>query len=326
MQTVEDIEAQAAVWAAKLDAAPDQNHPGLDEWFARDRRHAGALLRAQAMLAAFAPPAEDLVVHDDREETRDRERKSWHFKAVFGSAAGLAIAASIAGFLLIAPTKETYETQIGEVRALALSDGSTVAIDAKSRIEVSYDRASRDVRLDSGKVLFRAVHDARRPFRVILGKVVVTDIGTAFQVDRDDAARTVDVLVTEGAVWVDAPSGRQKLIAGQRARFSQVPVGPGGGSTGQPIRGVSQADIDRTLAWRQGQLELDGESLDIAVAEFNRHSRVQLRVGDRALGRESLYGSFRFDDAAGFARTVAAGLGVEAKAADDVIVIGPDKK
>lgn len=328
VQTVEEIEAEAAVWAAKLDAAPSQDHPELDAWFAQNPRHVGALLRAQAMLAAFTPPVEDLDILDDRTETGEQQTKPWGRMTFFGGAAGvaIAIAASIAAFLLIAPAKETYETEIGEVRALALSDGSTVAIDAKSRIEVSYDKSNRDIRLDAGKVFFRAVHAEKRPFRVILGNVVVTDIGTAFQVDRNDAAQAVDVLVTEGAVWVDAPSGRKKLIAGQYARFSQSSPGSGGKTTLEPVRKVDQADMDRTLAWRQGQLELNGESLDTAVAEFNRHSRVQLRVGDQALGRESLYGSFRFDDASGFARTIAAGLGVDAKTGDGVIVIGPEKK
>lgn len=315
-KSVDALEAEAAAWAARLDAAPDQAHPGLDEWFAQNPRHAGALLRAQAALAVFAPA--------ENGESRPVERgrtATWKRSAILGG--GIAtLAASIAAVLLIGSPNEAYETRIGEVRSLALSDGSSVSIDAKSRIDIDFDARTRDVHLRSGKVLFRATHDARRPFRVIVGTVVITDIGTAFQVADTDADGTVEVLVTEGAVRVDSPAGRVDLVAGQRARFPKAAsdrVRP------EPVR-IALADIERTLAWQNGVLELNGETLDSAVAEINRHSRLQLRVGNRALGRESLYGSFRMDDAAGFARAAAASLGTEARSEADGIVIGPQEK
>lgn len=312
-KSVEALEAEAAAWAARLDAAPDQPHPELETWLAEDSKHAGALLRAQATLAMFDRPSE--------EAEAPRPVRRWQRGAIFGGGAA-ALAASVAAIFLIGTPAESYETQVGEVRSLALGDGSSVAIDAKSRIAVRFGGAQRDIELETGKVLFRAAHDAGRPFRVIADNVVITDIGTAFQVTRDDALRQVEVLVTEGAVRVDAPSGRIELVAGQRARFAQ---------TGtrrlqlQPDR-VATAEIERTLAWRNGKLELNGETLDSAIAEYNRHSRVQLSVANPALGRESLYGAFRMDDAAGFARTVALGLGTEVQTGPDGIVIGPKKK
>jgi len=316
-----DIEAEAAAWAAKLDAAPDHDHPGLDEWFVQDPRHAGALLRAQALLAAFAPV--DDTALSQAEESAAAPPPCWPRRAVLGG--GLTVlAASLAAFLLLTPRPESYETQVGEVRSLALGDGSSVSIDARSRIDLDFDGANRDVHMLAGRVLFRAAHEAKRPFRVILGNVTVTDIGTAFQITRDEGSGAVDVLVTEGEVRVDGPQGRVSLVAGQRASFAQGPSsGPGAAS---PVVRVAAADMDRYLAWRNGQLDLNGETLDSAVAQFNRHSRVQLRVDDAALGRESLYGSFRMDDPASFARTVALGLNAEVRSEDGVIVIAAGKK
>jgi transmembrane sensor len=315
-KSVEDLEAEAAAWAAKLDAAPDRTHPGLDEWFAQDPKHAGALLRAQAMLAMFEPAS---PVEEKPAELAPANAP-WKRRAIMGGGAA-ALAASLAAALLIGRPGESYATQTGEVRSLALSDGSSVAIDAKSRIDIDFDAARRDVHLQAGKVLFRAAH-ARRPFRVIVDDIVITDVGTAFLVTDDEAAGQVDVLVTEGAVMVDGPAGRVSLVAGQRARFAKAPATK---VLPTPLR-VASADIERTLAWREGRLELDGETLDSAVAEINRHSRLQLRVAGAALGRESLYGSFRMDDAAGFARAAAASLGTEARADPDGIVIGTAKK
>lgn len=328
-KSVEELEAEAAAWAIKLDAAPGQDLTGLNEWCARDPKHAGALLRAQAALALFDPiapvenssvivPIEDSTPEESAPE--ESNAPSWRRWAVAGGGAA-ALAASVAALLMIRSPGERYETEIGEVRSVALSDGSSVSIDAKSRIEIAYNATSRDVRILSGKALFHAAHNAQRPFRVIVDTVVITDIGTTFQVADDDPSGNVGVLVTQGAVRVDSPAGRIGLTTGQQAWFSKLATNS---PRPKPVR-MAPADIDRTLAWRDGRLELDGETLDSAVADINRHSRLQLRVGSAGLGQESLYGSFRMDDAAGFARAAALSLGTEMRTEPDGIVIGPEK-
>jgi transmembrane sensor len=277
----------------------------------------GALLRAQATLALFAP--EGGVV--EKEETdAPVAARSWRMPALWFAGAA-AVAASVAAFVLMGAPSESYHTQVGEVRSLALADGSSVSLDADSRIQVAYGSAAREIRLQSGKVLFRATHDVQRPFRVIVDDIVVTDIGTAFQVIDDDAGGSVQVLVTEGVVRVAYPGGHAELVAGQRAAFAKSGRGGARIERGK----VTAADMDRALAWRDGRLDLAGETLDSAVAEINRHSRLRVRISDPALGREQLYGSFRLDDATGFARAAAASLGVTAQVGSQAIVIGPAK-
>lgn len=316
-KSVEQLEAEAAAWAAKLDAAPDHRTHELDAWLQQDAKHSGALLRAQAALALFEP------AFGLREEQTLQTRRAggWGRIALIGT--GLAaVAATVATLVLMPTAKDTFETQIGEVRSLALSDGSSVSIDAKSHIDVAFGTQRRDIHLEFGRVLFRAVHDQYRPFRVIVDDVVITDIGTAFQVTDDEVSGEVEVLVTEGAVRVDSPSGRIELVAGQRRRFAkQVSTPPTA-----PETLIAPADVERALAWREGRIEFDGESLSTAVAQFNRYSRVPIEVGNPALGEEKLYGAFRMDDASGFARAAAASLGTEAHIGADAIVIGTKRK
>ncbi len=334
---------------------PDRDHPGLNEWVSCSPRHVGALLRAQAALALFEPvsaragrtdvgtPGErrpdkrradgrvpDESAPDERAPARDArggraQAGSGHAPAwkrlTFIGGGIAALVASLVAVLLLDPSGERYVTQTGEVRSVALSDGSSVLIDAGSRIDIAFDAGHRDVRMQAGKVLFRATHDARRPFRVTVAQVVITDIGTAFQVTDDDPVGDVEVLVTEGAVRVDSPAGRISLTAGQRARFPKRAMD---GPRPEAVR-LAPTDIERMLAWQEGRLELDGETLDSAVAEINRHNRLHLRVGSPALGRESLYGSFHMDDVTGFARAAAASLGAEARVEQDDIVIDPRK-
>src|SRR3546814_93 len=68
--------------------------------------------------------------------------------------------------------------------------------------------------------------------------------------------------------------------------------------------------IDRALAWRNGKVDLAGDRLDSAVAEFNRYNGRQLTVADPAIAGERLDGVFRTDDPEGFAQAVRITLGV----------------
>lgn len=166
------------------------------------------------------------------------------------------------------------------------------------------------------------MHDEHRPFRVIVDTLVITDIGTIFQVTDEDPAGNVEILVTQGAVSVDSPSGRVDITEGHSAQFSKVALK----GIRPTVNTLAPATIERLLAWREGRLELNGETLSSAVAEINRHNRMQLTITKTALGQEKLYGVFRVDDAVSFAHAAAASLGTQVHIARNNIVIGPLQK
>jgi transmembrane sensor len=312
---VEDIEAEASAWAARIDATSDAVPAGLQEWLERDRRNAGALLRAQASLALVASPAHSVAEHVAEPGGAARWRRS----ASWGLAAA-GVAACVAALLLLVPTTtQQYETDMGEVRTLALSDGSSVAIDARSRLEVDYSQDARQFHLEAGKALFRAQHDEDRPFTVTIGDTTVTDIGTAFQVEQDVGTPTVKVIVTEGAVRVAAPGGNVLLKAGDSGRFSTSSARP----TEPRLTQMSPRDLDRIVAWRSGRLVLSGETLSEAVAQFNNRNRFQIRVVDDRLGAKRLHGVFRLDDPKGFANAAALSVGAQVRPDGDTLLITP---
>lgn len=272
--------------------------PGLDAWLAQDQRHAGALLRAQALLHLLGTGG---VVEEQAAPTPASTpapaRRRWLW-------AGAMAAAGLAALLLVDWDAQTYATDPGETRRVALADGSALTIDSASRLKVDLDKGERTVTLREGRALFQVAHDAARPFRVAVGGVTITDIGTTFQVSRGEAG--VDVLVSAGEVEVVSPAGRLRLVAGQRALFS---------ARGVPVAGaLAPAAMERALAWTSGRIELDGETLAEAVAAMNRHNRRAIRLADPALGAEKLYGAFRLDDPEGFARAAALSLGGRARA------------
>ena len=66
-----------------------------------------------------------------------------------------------------------YVTQKAQVRDVALSDGSRVAIGADSALAVNYTAASRNLQLKNGEAFFEVEHNPDRPFVVQAGRLKV---------------------------------------------------------------------------------------------------------------------------------------------------------
>lgn len=56
---------------------------------------------------------------------------------------------------------------IGEQETYSLRDGSSVALNTRSRVRLDWSDQYRDVHLESGEVLFEVAKDLSRPFRVL---------------------------------------------------------------------------------------------------------------------------------------------------------------
>lgn len=299
----------AAFWAVRL-AADDAGAPERAEaaaWVADDPRRAGQLLRAQAVLhlaTTAAKLSEAAPIVAPKHQARLSRRQ------MIG--AGTLMAASFALALLL-PQSGQVSTDVGEIRQLPLADGSTVALNTASRLRVRYADDVRRLDLPAGEALFRVAPAASRPFVVTAGTVTVTAIGTIFAVRHQQGG--IEVLVTEGIVEVRQRGVQPvRLAAGQRGRF---------GTSAEPIvAAVPPEEAARSLAWRDGRLEFNGEPMADAIGQVNRHNRRTIRLADPALGREPVFGAFRTDDPAGFARAVAASLGQPVAESPREILIG----
>lgn len=294
------IEEAAAAWAMRHPLNPNEQAQ-LERWLAADRRHAGALLRAQAGLSVA-----DKVIAPDRHAParvdggadRDRRSRRWFLGATAGIAA--TIAAIVASPVLLG---ERIATTRGEIRRLPLADGSVATIDADSALRVVLDQDSRRIALLHGQAWFQVAKDRDRPFIVDAGLAQARAVGTAFAVHRTDAG--VRISVTEGrvAVWPSEADGAMTILeAGQFAVFRT--------SEAPPVTSTAPAVIERSLAWRSGEISLENETLSEAVAQFNRYNSQQLVIADPTLGRERLVGLFRIDSPDVFAETLAASLDV----------------
>jgi transmembrane sensor len=305
-KTTREVAEQAAEWATKIDSGSFDvdTDEALRNWLGEDPRRKGALLRAEAALS-FLDRGRALagVV------PKPSPRPIWiRRKFLF---AGIALAAGIAGVAILMTAPHRYDTRVGEIRQVPLSDGSLVAINTQSAVEVTMHPDLREVTLTRGEAWFKVAHDKNRPFIVSAGRIRVRAVGTAFSVHRhDDGA---DVLVTEGVVetWtVGEEERRVRVEAGSKAYVAEY-------EPPKPVQ--ASADIDRSLAWREGQIALEGESLDQAVAQFNRYNTRKLVIADSSLAEEKLVGQFRATEPLTFAEAVATTLGASVSQEGDTI-------
>lgn len=307
----EAMEAAAARWAVRHPLSAE-DRVALDAWLAEHPHHAGALLRAQAALSsidrAIAPAVDDVL------PAAPRSRR-W----VLAGAGGVAAAAALTAVLgLRGGSTERVATAPGEIRRLPLADGSIAAIDTDSELRIALAKDARRIDLRRGQAWFQVAKDRQRPFIVDAGIAKVQAVGTAFSVKRTKGG--VRIAVTEGrvAIWASNASGAVSILdAGEFASF------PSDGTA--PVTGSAPSAIERSLAWREGEIALEGETLDEAVAAFNRYNQQQLIVRDPALGKERLVGLFQLNNPVGFAMTLKATLDAEVTVTPTEIALSKNK-
>lgn len=238
---------------------------------------------------------------------RDTTRRS---VLVWATAASLLLACTLAAlYVLFAPPGQIIETPRGERREVALTDGSVVHVDPETRLRVDYQPNTRRVVLEHGRALFHVAKNPERPFFVQADGTTVRAVGTAFAVEHGSAA--VVITVAEGRVAVLSPTHQTEATP---------TVGPASTSPSTPAipeilvsanqqltveqsgaaEAVHSVDSARALAWADGRLIFENESVDQAVREFNRYNRIQITVDDPALARRPISGVFSAADPESF--------------------------
>jgi transmembrane sensor len=294
---VDDIEHDASRWLAARDAgatSPAQTAE-FNRWLEADIRHRVAYLRLEANWRRIAKLKDLRPLDRDVDPDLLRERPARRPWAV-AIAATLLLAIAAGAYWSQRFAWQTYETRVGVFSRIVLEDGSVVDLNTNSQVRVRLG-AVRELRLTRGEGRFQVAHDASRPFIVAANDAAVRAVGTAFTVRLRDATQ-VEVVVAEGKVAIAAPRVAEAapLAAGESAV-----VQPGRVS----VRPMSPQALEHKLAWTAGRLEFRGETLDDAVAEFNRYNLRQIRLASPALGALRVGGNFKATDPESFAAALA---------------------
>jgi len=300
--------AEAAVWLARLqgDARTPAREAAFKDWLAADPAHQTAFEKATDIWAAL-PGAAQLLGEPARGTAKVVPIDRWRSRPVhaLALAASLVLALGLGTFLMLS-RPAAYSTAIGEQKVATLEDGSRIALNTDSSVEVHYDGAQRLVELDRGEAMFEVAHNSARPFLVRAGDKQVRAVGTSFVVRREGDGVVVTLLQGKVAVTDIRPAAVKPqatyLNPGDRLRA--------------PVGGPAQIDAqsaDAATAWRRGQAMFADTPLADAVTELNRYGGPRLMIDDPRLAGLKISGVFATNDTGEFARAVAAlhGLRVE---------------
>src|SRR5258708_5912532 len=164
-QTASEIDDDAAAWAVRIDARDLEpaDDPELQTWLSADARRHGALLRAQAALS-FLDRGRALAGADDPAAIA-RRGPSRRTLLIGAGAGGGALAAGLGAAVLLGGEVSRYSTGLGEIRQVPLKDGSVVAINTRSAIEVRLGRRPRGVTPPAGGALVGGATGRAAPLR-----------------------------------------------------------------------------------------------------------------------------------------------------------------
>ena len=166
-----------------------------------------------------------------------------------------------------------YTTDVGEQRSVMLEDGSTVVLDAQSRMQVRLSSRDRIIDLD-GQALFSVAHDPTRPFRVRAGRTTIVAVGTEFNVRSEGA---IQVAVLDGVVRLYPHGAAAAGAHDEGESFEKLTrqLIAGEGASVDRNGDVTELKVDRAsvTAWEQRRLIFARVPLDEIVREFNKYNR-----------------------------------------------------
>ena len=316
-ETAEQINDAAGLWAVRHERGLTETEAAeFQAWLDGDTRRLGAYGRMAVTLknteraAALGPSFDPKAFRGSK--PKGLNRRQW-------LAGGSAIAASIAGagIYLAVGRPRSYETRKGEKRVVGLGDGSVITLNTATKLDVNYTGERRLIRLLDGEALFDVAKDAERPFIVQAGDTEVRAVGTSFTVARV-ANTPVQVMVREGIVDVSRP----RLAAEKPTRLpanTRAVVAPE--ATSVQVAAIDTATVGRDLAWQEGRIVIQGETLGAAAAKFARYSDTRIIIEDPSMAAEEVSGVFEANDPITFAKSMALSLNGRAEVGVDEVRI-----
>ena len=273
---------EAVQWHVRLrdTAAAGDARQDWQDWHGADPAHQRAWQRVQAVNAqlAFVPaPLASQALGARPPRSRRNVLRSLAVGLGAGTTAWL-------GWQGLQPGRGTHSTAKGERRDITLADGSLLALDTASAVDVDINAGERVVHLQRGRILIATRADVLdRPFSVTTPHGRVLALGTRFMVSLDEAGRS-HVQVEEKAVRLLPKAGAaQELVAGEQAWFSAAAA-----------QAAASAD-PFAASWQQGGLVAVDIALGALIASLARYRRGYLECAPE-VAQLKVSGAFPVDD------------------------------
>ncbi len=310
MANYDTIRAQAIDWAVRAGDPAFEDWESFTLWLEQNPAHAQAYdavcasVEDAADLLSATPPAND--------DARDDRADNAPFRASRRHWLGGALAASLAlvsGWALWQGNqRDLYrvETVPGQTRTIALDEGGRIDLAGGTVMQLDRDDP-RFGKLERGRALFTIRHDDDAPFTLLVGEDTLVDVGTVFDVRRDN--RSMSVAVSEGAVQYNPEAQNVLVSQGEILRAS---------SDGREytVSSIAPAEVGE---WREGRLTFSASPLEQVAADLTNATGIRFHVAPGAAGAVS--GSVLVEPIREDPLALAPLLGLEVRAEGDRWVI-----
>lgn len=268
-----------------------QNDPGnpvavemICAWRARSPQHEEAWARVSNVHGMSGK-----LLNEKRRIERRESLGLTRRNFAIGSMAALGAGAAAYSFgpSLVLQARADYATDKGEVRRIALPDGSFATLGPQSAIALDFRSDRRRVDLLAGMSFCEVARDPSRPFTVLSGSLRGTALGTAFDVSNDAGILTLSV--DHGLVEVQAdaiPEARLTLSDGE-----WISVDPSSGSIDR-----GQRESGQVATWRDKLIIAEKEPVSALVARISRWMPGRVVIADPFVGRQRVSGVFDLND------------------------------
>lgn len=171
----------------------------------------------------------------------------------------------------------TISTPKGGQYRLRLPDGSRVWLNAQSslRFPTWFEGKERRVEL-TGEAYFEVTHTGadKVPFKVVLGKQTVEVLGTEFNVSGYSDEGDITTTLLTGKVKIDYGTDEAKATG-----LKNVTLSPGQKASVRKLTEeieVSEADIEESIAWKNGQFRFENAELSTIMRQIARWYDVEV--------------------------------------------------
>lgn len=273
----DSVDAQAAEWFSRNRGAnPDPQ--AFAQWLA-EPAHARAYAEFEALWAELG------ALRTTPELKSARRSRGWR--------PALAMAAAVLCALLamnLGAPQTLFSQQIAAqakgVRDIQLPDGSTLSVNANTRLRVDFTAHRRDIHLLQGQLYIDVAPDKERPLWVHSGDAQVRVVGTGFDVRRGQRQLVVTVAHGQVALIPTPDAAPTLLTARQRASFDY--------RSGRLQQ--SQLDDAQVADWRSGHLTFRNRDLASLADELALYRNQPVLLSDPALASYTVSGSLDVND------------------------------
>lgn len=291
----DELRDEAADWLAGMDTGT-ADRVAFEAWRDKDPRHAAAFVQVANALSTLDRAKPGLKENPPKASTLSRRQ-------LFVSAASVAVASVGGAFFTLSQAKATITTAIGERQSVILPGGGKLELNTDSKVQWRAEPDRIDVWLRRGEVS-ADFGNSDRP-----GLLHTDERVAEFQRATINArlrGNLLDLAVVSGSCALRSARQTKSPVATQ-IQSNHAVLASAQQNIVRPLDAMDTAALE---AWPQNELVFQGQTLESAVAEYNRYLKRKIVIADGSLAGVRLGGRYPTQDPDGFLRALHAGFGI----------------